>query len=204
MVYRNKKQQETNNAGRLGAGFITEYWETRWLGRFGGFYVLEPYCRVLSRWLDPNRHTTSEHGVSHTHVFSQTWLWLIHICKIWLVQSYFTYVSFPGHIHSDTRHLTHVTHFCMQNLTNSFKPHMYHVAFPGHIHSDTRVLTHMTPNHSYMQNLTGSVVSEVQWCLTHVSCSIPGPTGARHHSIESRYSHVFTQKPYLETIKPKI
>jgi len=44
MVYRNKKQQETINAGRLGAGFISMCLETRWLGHFGGFYVLEPYC----------------------------------------------------------------------------------------------------------------------------------------------------------------
>jgi len=47
MVYRNKKQQETTNAGRLGAGFISVCLETRWLGRFGGFYVPEPYCRAL-------------------------------------------------------------------------------------------------------------------------------------------------------------
>ena len=41
MVYRHKpeKQQETTNAGRLGAGFISVYLETRWLGHFGGFYV---------------------------------------------------------------------------------------------------------------------------------------------------------------------
>jgi len=32
MVYR-------NNAGRLGAGFISVCLETRWLGHFGGFYV---------------------------------------------------------------------------------------------------------------------------------------------------------------------
>jgi len=32
MVYR-------NNAGRLGAGFINVFLETRWLGYFSGFYV---------------------------------------------------------------------------------------------------------------------------------------------------------------------
>jgi len=44
MVYRNKKQQETTNAGSLGAGFISGCLETRWLGHFGGFYGSEPYC----------------------------------------------------------------------------------------------------------------------------------------------------------------
>jgi len=44
MVYRKKKQQETSNAGRLGAGFISVCLETRWLGHFGGFYVPERYC----------------------------------------------------------------------------------------------------------------------------------------------------------------
>jgi len=44
MVGRNKKQQETTNAGRLGAGFIRVCLETRWLGHFGGFYVLDLYC----------------------------------------------------------------------------------------------------------------------------------------------------------------
>jgi len=29
-----------NNAGRLGAGFISVCLETRWLGHLGGFYVL--------------------------------------------------------------------------------------------------------------------------------------------------------------------
>ena len=38
------KQQETTNASRLGAGFISVFLETRWLGHFGGFYVPEPYC----------------------------------------------------------------------------------------------------------------------------------------------------------------
>jgi len=33
---------DTNNAGRLGAGFISVCLETRWLGHFGGFYVPEP------------------------------------------------------------------------------------------------------------------------------------------------------------------
>jgi len=32
-----------NNAGRLGAGFISVCLKTRWLGHFGGFYVPEPY-----------------------------------------------------------------------------------------------------------------------------------------------------------------
>jgi len=41
----NKKQQETTNADRLGAGFISVCLETRWLGPFGGFYVPGPYCR---------------------------------------------------------------------------------------------------------------------------------------------------------------
>jgi uncharacterized membrane protein YGL010W len=35
---------DRNNAGRLGAGFISVCFETRWLGHFGGFYVPEPYC----------------------------------------------------------------------------------------------------------------------------------------------------------------
>ena len=30
-----------NNAGRLGAGFISVYLETRWLGQKRGFYELE-------------------------------------------------------------------------------------------------------------------------------------------------------------------
>jgi len=29
-----------NNAGRLGAGFISVCFETRWLGHVGGFYFL--------------------------------------------------------------------------------------------------------------------------------------------------------------------
>jgi len=37
MVYR-------NNAGRLGAGFISVCLETRWLGQNRGFYEPEPYC----------------------------------------------------------------------------------------------------------------------------------------------------------------
>jgi len=37
MVYR-------NNAGRLGAGFISVCLETRWLGQKGGIYVLQRYC----------------------------------------------------------------------------------------------------------------------------------------------------------------
>jgi len=51
MVYRNKRQQERTNAGRLGADFISVCWETRWLGHFGGFYVPEPYCIV---WVNKN------------------------------------------------------------------------------------------------------------------------------------------------------
>jgi len=47
MVYRNKKQQEATNAGRLGAGLFHVCLETRWLGHFGGFYVQEPYCTCL-------------------------------------------------------------------------------------------------------------------------------------------------------------
>jgi len=38
MVYR-------NNAGRLASGFISVCLETRWLGRLGGFYVLERPCK---------------------------------------------------------------------------------------------------------------------------------------------------------------
>ena len=38
MVYR-------NNAGRLGAGFISVCLETRWLGQKGGLYVPEPPCK---------------------------------------------------------------------------------------------------------------------------------------------------------------
>jgi hypothetical protein len=49
MVYRNKKQPETTNAGRLGAGFISVCLETRWLGHFGGFYVPEP-CYSSKDW----------------------------------------------------------------------------------------------------------------------------------------------------------
>ena len=37
MVYR-------NNAGRLGAGFISVCLETRWLGQKRGFYIPEPPC----------------------------------------------------------------------------------------------------------------------------------------------------------------
>ena len=40
MVYR-------NNAGRLGAGFISVCLETRWLGQKRGFYVSELYCRLF-------------------------------------------------------------------------------------------------------------------------------------------------------------
>jgi len=53
MVYRNKKQQETTNAGRLGAGFISVCFETRWLGYFGGSDVPEPYCIYIYIY---NRH----------------------------------------------------------------------------------------------------------------------------------------------------
>jgi len=42
MVYR-------NNAGRLGAGFISVCLETRWLGQKSGFYVPEYYCSVSSQ-----------------------------------------------------------------------------------------------------------------------------------------------------------
>ena len=35
----------TNNAGRLGAGFISVCLETRWLGQKRGPYVPECYCR---------------------------------------------------------------------------------------------------------------------------------------------------------------
>jgi len=34
----------TNNAGRLGSGFISMCLETRWLGHSGGFYVPERPC----------------------------------------------------------------------------------------------------------------------------------------------------------------
>jgi len=37
---------DRNKAGRLGAVFIGVCLETRWLGHFGGFYVLEPYCSI--------------------------------------------------------------------------------------------------------------------------------------------------------------
>ena len=40
-----------NNAGRLGAGFISVCIETRWLGHFGGFYVLEPYCTYICMYV---------------------------------------------------------------------------------------------------------------------------------------------------------
>jgi len=40
MVYR-------NNAGRLGSGFISVCFETRWLGQKGGFFVLERPCTPL-------------------------------------------------------------------------------------------------------------------------------------------------------------
>ena len=35
---------DRNNAGRLGAGFISVCSETCWLGHSGGFYVPEPLC----------------------------------------------------------------------------------------------------------------------------------------------------------------
>jgi len=38
---------DRNNAGRLGAGFISVCVETRWLGHSGGFYVPEPPCTPL-------------------------------------------------------------------------------------------------------------------------------------------------------------
>jgi len=41
---------DRNNAGRLGAGFISVCWETRWLGHFGGFYVPDPPCRLTTAW----------------------------------------------------------------------------------------------------------------------------------------------------------
>jgi len=44
MFDRNKKQQETTNAGRLVVGFISVCLEIRWLGHFGSFCVPEPYC----------------------------------------------------------------------------------------------------------------------------------------------------------------
>jgi len=40
---------DTNNAGRLGAGFINVCLETRWQGYFGGFYVPEPYCKMFQQ-----------------------------------------------------------------------------------------------------------------------------------------------------------
>jgi len=58
MVYRNKKQQKTINAGRLGAGFIGVCLETRWLGYFGGFHVLEPPC---------SQNAAKLHDFSETH-----------------------------------------------------------------------------------------------------------------------------------------
>ena len=39
MVYR-------NNAGRLGAGFLSVCLQTRWLGEKRGFYVLELHCSL--------------------------------------------------------------------------------------------------------------------------------------------------------------
>jgi len=36
-----------NNAGKLGAGFISVCLETRWPGHLGGFHVPGCYCRVL-------------------------------------------------------------------------------------------------------------------------------------------------------------
>jgi len=48
MVQRNKKQQETTNAGRLGAGFISVCLETRWLGHFGVFHVPGWPCHCFS------------------------------------------------------------------------------------------------------------------------------------------------------------
>jgi len=42
MVYR-------NNAGRLGAGFISVCLKTRWLGPKRGFYVLECHCKLKKK-----------------------------------------------------------------------------------------------------------------------------------------------------------
>ena len=42
MVYR-------NDASRLGAGFISVYLETRWLGQNRGFYEPEPPCSLVSQ-----------------------------------------------------------------------------------------------------------------------------------------------------------
>jgi len=36
---------DRNNAGRLGAGFVSECLQTRWLCHLGGFYVPEPPYR---------------------------------------------------------------------------------------------------------------------------------------------------------------
>ena len=47
MVYRNKKQQETIKAGRLGAGFISVCFKTRWLG-----YLVVSMSRNLTAYHD--------------------------------------------------------------------------------------------------------------------------------------------------------
>jgi len=50
MVYR-------NNAGRLGAGFISVCLETRWLGPNRGFYQPEPPCTDIN-WQNELNHLT--------------------------------------------------------------------------------------------------------------------------------------------------
>ena len=49
---------DKNNAGRLGAGFISLRLETRWLGHFGIFYVLEPPCKSCENEI---KQTTPQH-----------------------------------------------------------------------------------------------------------------------------------------------
>jgi len=45
----------TNNAGRLGSGFISVCLESRWLGQKSGFYVPDQYCRtpcrIMKSWI---------------------------------------------------------------------------------------------------------------------------------------------------------
>jgi len=56
---------DRNNAGRLGAGFISVCLETRWLGHFGVFYVPEPPCTHTTQLTAPSISARSFERVSY-------------------------------------------------------------------------------------------------------------------------------------------
>ena len=84
-----------NNAGRLGAGFISVCLETRWLCHLGGFYVPECYCTHRL-----HIHLFSTHTDRHTY---------IHLClKAPQISYPYTYINMNCIIiHINTHTHTH-------------------------------------------------------------------------------------------------